>query len=638
MAGGTISLGSQGYLVAQIVWSATSNGTAKNNSTVTASLQIRRSNNYTTTGTWGGSLQVGSKSESISYYGGVSSSWVTIKTITATIAHNSNGTGTCYIYGRVTGPSGTTMAGYALSSSKTVTLDTIPRGATITSAPNFTDEGNPVLKYSNPAGSSVDELVACISSDGSSDDLAAYRTISKTGTSYTFNLTDAERAKLQAACTTAKSRTVHFYVRTKIGSSTLYSSVEKTLTIANAAPTLSPTVKDTNATTKALTGDEAKFVKGHSNAAFTVGASALKKATIKSQKVTCGEKSSSSASGTLSAVESGTFAFSVTDSRGYTTTKKLTKTLIDYVELTCSLKASNPTADGDMAMKISGSYFNGSFGTTANTLTVQYRQSTDGGSTWGAWVAVTPTLSGNSYTADVELTGLDYQTAYTFQARAVDKLATVNTAKRTVRATPVFDWGEDSFTHNTNLYFGVNGAGQGAIYGLLPDGSGYVENLQPVNQNGHCVVGYGNYDRGEGNTHVYGTEVCLYTKEGVFINGNLLADQVVAEGTSGIWRYWKWASGLAVIHAVLGDGNGLNLTFSGQNSNGDYILTGSSFSYAAPFALFEGNGGFTSHVGDSNVIFDTPFYYQGNIYLRTVAKKAGTFTVYPTVTIIGRWK
>ena len=91
-------------------------------------------------------------------------------------------------------------------------LTDIPRQATITSAPNFNDEQNPTINYSNPAGNNVTSLQACISLTGSSSDIA-YRDISKTGTSYTFNLTTAERNVLRQATTTSNTRTVYFYYR-----------------------------------------------------------------------------------------------------------------------------------------------------------------------------------------------------------------------------------------------------------------------------------------------------------------------------------------------------------------------------------------------------------------------------------------
>jgi hypothetical protein len=42
-------------------------------------------------------------------------------------------------------------------------LDTIARQANIVSAPNFTDEDNPTITYSNQAGSAATSLQACIS-------------------------------------------------------------------------------------------------------------------------------------------------------------------------------------------------------------------------------------------------------------------------------------------------------------------------------------------------------------------------------------------------------------------------------------------------------------------------------------------
>ena len=132
MASGTISMGVDGYLEGQIVWSSSSNGSSANSSTVTASLQIRRTNSYTTTGTWTGNLNIGGTSQDYSYYSGVTNSWVTVKSFSITKGHSDDGSGSCYIYGKVVGPSGTSMAGKVLTGEQTVTLDKIPRYASIT--------------------------------------------------------------------------------------------------------------------------------------------------------------------------------------------------------------------------------------------------------------------------------------------------------------------------------------------------------------------------------------------------------------------------------------------------------------------------------------------------------------------------
>lgn len=131
--------------------------------------------------------------------------------------------------------------------SGTWTLDNIPRQAELTSAPNFTDLENPTIYYKNPAGNSVSELMACISLTGAKDDIK-YRNISKTGTSYQFPLTEDERILLREN-TTSGSRKVTFFVRTKIGNNTFWSTKEQTLTIVendDTRPSVSMTISLNN--------------------------------------------------------------------------------------------------------------------------------------------------------------------------------------------------------------------------------------------------------------------------------------------------------------------------------------------------------------------------------------------------------
>jgi ribosome-associated translation inhibitor RaiA len=139
----------------------------------------------------------------------------------------------------------------------------------------------------------------------------------------------------------------------------------------------------------------------------------------------------------------------VTDSRGNSTTKTVSKTLVDYVKLTCNIGGSKPNAQGNFDFTVKGNYFNSTFGTVANTLNVYYRWKSDGD--FSAWQPMTATKSGNTYTAVVNITGLDYQTTYTFQAYAVDKIATVYTEETPIKSTPVFDWSKDDFNVNVNL-------------------------------------------------------------------------------------------------------------------------------------------------------------------------------------------
>lgn len=211
-------------------------------------------------------------------------------------------------------------------------------------------------------------------------------------------------------------------------------------------PTMSPTVKDTNATTKALTGNENAIVNHHSNVAFNFNASAKNSATIKTYNLTAGGQTSTSSSGTLSNVNTDKFISSVADSRGFVTTQTISPTFVNYIRLTCTMDVGNPTADGKCTLKITGNVFNNTFGESWNSLTVQYRTNN------GDWTAVTADVNGYNYTATVNLTGLDYTQAYTFQARAIDSLETATTNSKTVKSTPIFDWGANDFDFHVPVF------------------------------------------------------------------------------------------------------------------------------------------------------------------------------------------
>ena len=358
---------------------------------------------------------------------------------TLKIAHNSDGSKSFTVSG-FSGwiyNSGTTYA-----SSQTFTLPTIPRASSVScSTANI---GSNATITINRASTSFTHTLTYVF--GSLSGTIATKT-SSTNISWTIPTT------FYGQIPNAKSGWGTITCQTYNGSTLIGSkSTSFTATVSESAskPTLSPTASDSNSTTTALTGNSSKFIKYYSKASVATGAQARNSATLKSQKITCGGKSLTSASGTINAVESGSFTFSATDSRGYTTTQTLNKTLIDYIKLTCSMEAGAPTPAGVATLKIRGNYWDGTFGAVANTLTVQYRYKAQGGS-YGSWTTVSATKSNNTYNATANISGLDYRTTYVFQARAVDKLATINTDEQARRTTPIFDWGKDDFNVNGTL-------------------------------------------------------------------------------------------------------------------------------------------------------------------------------------------
>ena len=261
-----------------------------------------------------------------------------------------------------------------------ISLTKIPRQANLTSAPDFNDEANPTIGYSNPAGNSVSSLDACISLTGSRDDIG-YRAVSKTGSSYTFNLTEAERNVLRGACPNSNSLSVKFYLRTVISGNTYYSILTKTMTIVNGNPTFSDsniTYKDSNSTTVAVTGNNQKLVQNLSNLLATItSATAKKSASISKYEATINgvTKTITSAGnidfGVINSANNLTLSVKVTDSRGNTATASKTVTFLSWVLPTAiiSLKRKNNYEDQSY-LTVNATY---SSVDSKNSVTIKYQ-------------------------------------------------------------------------------------------------------------------------------------------------------------------------------------------------------------------------------------------------------------------------
>lgn len=339
---------------------------------------------------------------------------------------------------------------------RNITLTPINRFITLTEAPNFNDESSATIKYINPPGEGCTSLQAGISfiSNGSPMHIA-YRDVPKDveGT-YTFNFTEAERQIFYENTPTVTAKVVYFYMKQVVGGNTYYSKLAKTLWIVNCNPVILPTVEDVDSVSLGFTGDKNKIVKYVSDAQFNFNATGVKGASIKSYLVSCGNDTATVSSGTLADVKSADFTFYVRDSRGKTTTVTVNKTLVDYVRLTCSFPNSQVSTDGRLTFTAQGNYFNGSFGSTANTLTAQYRMK-EQGTDYGAWANLTITLSGNTYKATADFTGLDYLKVYVFQVRINDKIISLTPDDVTISSRTIFDWGKNDFSINVDT--AING-------------------------------------------------------------------------------------------------------------------------------------------------------------------------------------
>lgn len=541
---GTISLGTSSGDLGR--WSASISWTAKqsysgNYTDITATLTVT---NTTVDPNWtvGGC----SISGSITIDGDTSSGTRgcsfgasnTILTKTKRVYHWNDGSRSVTISG-----SGATVGTVALmnySGSGTAYLNSIPRNGRISDYPTaFTDEDSPVIKYNFYAGTSASAMAIGLSDV---DDKAAVPMVwhnlpldsTGSGKEYTFAFTEEERTVLRKHCSTMNSTTLYLAIRTTIGSNVYYSSKPITFSIINATPIVNGTVVDTNATTIALSGDANTLIRYHSTAKAQMTCEALKDAAISSYYIEYNGIRYPNIIETFTKVESNTFGFSMTDTRGNEGTAFVQAPMIDYVKLTCDYEAENMEADGDMTVKCSGNYYNDTFGYTSaavmNTLTVQYRykeQSSSAG--YSDWVNMTVSIKNNTYTAQANISGLDYQKAYIFQCRAIDKLTTITSAETTIKSLPIFHWGENDFVFEVPVTFkaGVEGVTAAAAVSedSLTEGGTINGSLDITGD--LRLKGSGNY----GNTLFFGDGSYAYIQEPTDDSLKIKASVIDLDGT-----------------------------------------------------------------------------------------------------------
>lgn len=453
------------YIQPKIVWSATQSVDG-NYSDVTATLYYSRTNSgYTTAGTWSGGITINgtrtAASKSISI---TQNSNTQAVTATTRVYHNADGTKSINISGD--GAISVASLTYTTCSS-TVTLNTIPRASSV-SATNANIGSSTTITISRASSSFTHTLrYSCWSLTGTIATKTSSTSVVWTlPTSFYAQMPNSKQSWGTIYCDTYSGSTL---VGTKSCTFNIY--VDENTN----KPTLNPTIVDQGSVSTTLTGDTSKIIKYYNTCNVVFNASAKNSATISSMKVTCGSKSRAS-DGLLEYVDSGTFVFTATDSRGFTTTQTITKDTIDYVPLTCNLSTNYNLIDGstvNVNLAVKGKYFSGSFGAVTNSLAVEYRCKTNDGDYPTddegneEWTPLTnPTVINGEYTAQATITGLDYSNFYTFQARAKDSIYTngITSAGQTIVIKPVFDWSKKDFNFNVP----VHGAG-GFTYDIPVD-------------------------------------------------------------------------------------------------------------------------------------------------------------------------
>lgn len=361
----------------------------------------------------------------------------------------------------------------------------------------------------------------------------------------------------------------------------------------NNKPTISiPRVTDTNSVTTALTGDNSKLIRYASRAYVVSTVRALNGAWLQEiqiqnggqYKSVTGLDESYTTSEYFDGVDSRTFAVRAADSRGLTTSISYSvpsDRFIEYVKLTCNTGNDKPDTDGRMRLTCSGNYFNGSFGAANNTLRVQYRwKALNGGAiTWTDFPADDVSISGNTYSADVDLTGFNYRDTYVFECRAIDAIMTATTDEHTAQALPVFHWSKDEFVHETPVDF----------------------------------------------------------RAGIMVNGNE-SDIIVDQGETDIWQYRKWQSGRAECWGFISKTIAASAWYPWENLYDAEIVIG----YPYPFAFTETPLEFASLSGTGGMLesmwLGMSATTTGGYFVVRPNKLSSNYDYLLYLYVVGRWK
>lgn len=441
MASGTISGTTNNTgISSKIVWSAPTDVGA-NESAVTATLYYKRLNNYTTYGTGSFTLAIGSSKKTESNYIAIKyGEWTEAITLTVPVEHNSDGTMSVKISAEG-GIDGTTLT--STECSATVTLDTIPRASTISSAANKTLGNTCKIKW-YPKSASFRYKLKFSLGDWSYTTGVIFpnQTTLYTYEGYTIPLTVAN----QITDATKETMTVTLYTYSDSGATKQISAEDSdtfTVTVPNNSstkPTVTLALEPVSALADAFSS---LYIQGKCKVkAKTFSGAGKYGATIDSYSLTVLGKSYSSPyeSDYLESAGTITVTAKVTDSRGYYTEVEKEITVIPYNDPQIlpasgesSIVCARCNADGTLAadgtylrIRAKRSYSKiTSGGSQKNFCAIRYRYRPESTKTYSNWITL---LAADDTSADTVDSGAiagvvsSIETAYFVQVGVVDNL------------------------------------------------------------------------------------------------------------------------------------------------------------------------------------------------------------------------
>ncbi len=552
-----------------IEWKRNSSNVTNNTSNITVTVYVQRIDSYAGETAWdltakpSVNLKVGgvAKSPTIYYIDTRNHKLCTVATWTGNVSHSADGTLTLALSCDWTLGLASLYRG---SISDNATLDTIPRASAITVSNSSVTMGNTINITISPADSSFKHKIRYEFGDAKSQ----IDGVKVGGTQITADfipsgaITFTPSTDLGKQIPSANSGTCMLSLYTYTSGGTHIGT--KTINITFNVPSYTPTISNI-----ALTGNgllSGAYVQGKSTVTAEITASTMYGATIKSYSATVDGKTYTGNKFTSSALSNGskTVSVTVTDTRGKTATLNSSAfTVYAYANPIITEFSFERQADETTVIATVKGTISAINNKNAKTITVTLN-------------GVTQTITSSSYTINgtTTFTNVPTDNTLTAIAKLTDSYTSVSkdAVLPTVAVTEDYHYSgkgkalgkvaeteglfEVDWTSKFNKAVNINTPTFESLSITRTD-SGNGATVKFVNKNG--ALGY----IGMTNNANEGLRRWTYDTASSYIvldTGNT-KDYIVEQGTSGVWTYRKWNSGLAECWGTYGESIAISKTW-----------------------------------------------------------------------------
>jgi len=313
--------------------------------------------------------------------------------------------------------------------------------ATITSAPHINIGENPTISFTNPSGQHIYVYLENLLNGNRESSFTAEEVV--TGkTSHTFYPT---ASAMYAKVPNANKGNMRYCLVTVCNGTSYWSCVDREYYVTNSNPTFSNfEYEDTNATIKALTGNNQILVNGYSNVKVTIStankAAGKNSASIKTYRLAIGSvtkdaaySSSTAVTMEVAKVTNPTMAISAIDSRGNSTTISKVATMKNYTKpvITGVTAIRNENGVGEqVTLGFNGNWWKDTFGSVTNSIkSIKYYYKATTSNTYIAGpTTITFTTNQGTFSGNLVIQGptankgFDVSTSYNIKMIVEDQL------------------------------------------------------------------------------------------------------------------------------------------------------------------------------------------------------------------------